>query len=184
MSKLVGAFILGWALLLSGCTAFSNAVTDPVQLYLLPPAQGPKPALLKQKVVMTVKGQEHQFITVSRLNHKDARLIALLPTGQQLLYLGYDGVQFQQRSAPSIELPGKAILATIQFTLWPEQALRAYYPQNQGWHTEIKSERRQLWHNGVLYLDIHYEAERIRVENHLDAYQATIQTLEKRDLSR
>ena len=182
MSQLVRVVVLGWVLLLSGCAAFSSAVIDSEQLHLLPPAQGPKPVLLKQKVTMTVKGQEQQFIAVSRLSHKDARLIALLPTGQQLLYLEFDGVQFQQHSAPSIELPGKAILATIQFTLWPENTLRAYYPHNQGWRTEIKSDRRQLWHNGSLLLDVHYEAERIRVENYLDAYQATIQTLEERDL--
>ncbi|MBR9830450.1 MAG: DUF3261 domain-containing protein [Oceanospirillales bacterium] len=151
-------------------------------LALLPPVDGPAPMLLKQKVTMQARGERFQFLIVSRFDATQARLVALMPTGQQLIALEYDGKQLHQSVAVPVELPGEAILATIQFAFWPEASVRQHYPPELGWTLRLEANRRQLWHYDAHFLDIVQEAGTTRVKNYPGEYQVTIKTLEQKDL--
>ncbi|MBQ0756048.1 MAG: DUF3261 domain-containing protein [Amphritea sp.] len=170
-------------LLLAGCSSFSAVtVESPAEMLLLQPAQGPSPVLLTQRVTLSSWGQQKQFIAIGRFTYEQAKLVALLPTGQQLLYLEFDGEQLEQRMVPSIELPGKDILALIQFALWPSDALQNNYRSEQGWKIDITDGRRQLTHNDNLWLDVRYEGQQINIYNYLAKYRVLIETLEQKDL--
>lgn len=168
--------------LLSGCSLFRPAPDRPPTLALLPPAEGPAPVLLKQTVAMEAKSERFQFLVVSRFDAQQARLVALMPTGQQLTALEYDGTQLQQNTAVPLELPGRSILATMQFALWPEASIRKHYSTGQGWTLRLEANRRQLWHHGARFLDIVQEVDTTRVRNYPGEYQVIIKTLEQKDL--
>lgn len=155
---------------------------EPVDMLLLSPSVGPAPVLLTQRVTLTGWGQQQQFVAICRFNYDQAKLVALLPTGQQLLYLEFDGKQLAQRSAPSIELPGKDILALIQFALWPDEVLHNSYVSEQGWKIVITEKQRQLIYRDSVLLDVIYDRQQISIENHRAGYQVRIETLKSKDL--
>lgn len=174
--------VIGVFCLLAGCALVRPDADATATLALLPPAEGPAPVLLKQRVDMQTHGEQLAFLVVSRFERQQVRMVALLPTGQPLTTLEYDGKQLQQRDAMPVNLPGESILATIQFALWPERSLRRHYRPEQGWALSTETGRRQLWHHGVLLLDIVYDADITRVYNHAQEYQVRIETLEAMDL--
>lgn len=181
MSQLIRAGFIVSLLLLAGCSFF-GAAERLAEMLLLNPAAGPAPVLLTQRVTLDGWGQQRKFIAIARFNYEQTKLVALLPTGQQLLYLEFDGEQLKQRTVPSIELPGKDILALIQFALWPNDALQNSYRSEQGWALEISDKRRQLMYNDSLVLDVSYDGQQINIENHLAGYRVKIETLEQKDL--
>ena len=100
------------ALLLAGCSASQMATPAVVELVLLPPSEGPAPVLLKQKITLLAGQRQQQFLAVARFEHDRLELVVLLPGGQRLLTLGYDGEELLQESLASIDLKGRDILAT------------------------------------------------------------------------
>ncbi|WP_290702700.1 DUF3261 domain-containing protein [Amphritea sp.] len=168
-------------LLLAGCSSLGT-VERPAEMLLLKPAQGPVPVLLTQRVTLSSWGQQKQFVAIARFTYGQSKLVALLPTGQQLLYLEFDGEQLVQRAMPSIELPGKDILALIQFALWPRDALQSNYRSEQGWKVDITDRRRELTHNDNPWLDVRYDGQQINIYNYLSKYRVLIETLEQKDL--
>lgn len=183
MSQLIRILLLGAVCLLAGCSLFRPEPVVAEKLVLLPPAEGPAPVLLKQTVAMQARGESMQFLVISRFDRQQAKLVALMATGQQLMALAYDGRQLKQTLNVPVELPGEEILAMIQFALWPDAALNQHYPSDKGWAVGIEANRRQLWHHGALQLDIVYDGETTRVRNYPGQYQVTIQTLEKRNFA-
>ncbi|MBM7456143.1 hypothetical protein HNR62_002024 [Oceanisphaera litoralis] len=167
---------------MAGCSGLRLEPEAVAKLILLSPADGPDSVLLKQAVVMQSRGENLKFIVVSRFDRKRTRLVALMPTGQSLTTLDYDGQRLQQTVGIPVELPGEAILATIQFSLWPTPVLNRHYSSEAGWGVAIEANRRQLWHHGALVLDIVYDENITRVWNYPEEYQVTIQTFDKRDL--
>jgi len=180
-TQLIRASLALLLLLAAGCSVI-RPVPEPVDMLLLSPSAGPAPVLLTQRVTLTGWRQQQQFVAICRFNYDQAKLVALLPTGQQLLYLEFDGEQLEQRNAPSIELPGKDILALIQFALWPNEALQNSYAAEQGWKIEITDKRRQLIHSDSVLLDVVYDGQQISIENYRAGYQVRIETLERKDL--
>lgn len=168
-------------LLLAGCSGLGT-VERPAEMLLLKPAEGPAPVLLTQRVTLRSWGQEKQFIAIGRFTYEQTKLVALLPTGQQLLYLEFDGEKLEQRMVPSIELPGKDILAIIQFSLWPSDAVQNSYPGEQGWSIDITDRRRELTHNDELWLDVSYDEHQINIYNYRAKYRVLIETIEQKDL--
>ncbi|GGB80955.1 hypothetical protein GCM10011352_03330 [Marinobacterium zhoushanense] len=138
--------------------------------------------LLKQTVTLQSADERLAFLVVSRFERQQVKLVALLPTGQPLTALEYDGKQLQQTVSVPVNLPAESILATIQFALWPEPSLRRHYRPEQGWTLSAETNRRQLWHHGALLLDIIYDADITLVHDYLRAYQVRIQTLEEMNL--
>ncbi|MDX2506898.1 MAG: DUF3261 domain-containing protein, partial [Gammaproteobacteria bacterium] len=103
MPQLVRILVCFLALGLYGCSIATLQQPELAQLKLLPPDEGPGAALLKQKVTMMSKGQEQQFITVIRLQTDRLKLVALLPSGQQLFFLEYDGDALIQKNFSSMD---------------------------------------------------------------------------------
>ncbi|WP_164549088.1 DUF3261 domain-containing protein [Amphritea opalescens] len=169
-------------LLMTGCSVFSPS-ERPAEMVLLQPADGPLPVLLTQRVSLNKWGQQQQFIAIGRFTYQQTKLVALLPTGQQLLYLEFDGEELTQRTAPSVELPGKEILALIQFALWSDEALHNSYRPEQGWALELTDRRRQLLYNDKVLLDVLYAKQQVIIDNQLKGYQVMIETLEQKDLT-
>ncbi len=163
----------------------SNGASVPLVLKLLPPSQGPSAVLLKQVVTLEAKGQQRQFLVVSRLQPTAVDMVALMPTGQRLMTLTYDGETLQQQQLTPIPLPGEDILAILQFSLWPKASVKQHYAENAGWFVMIEADKRQLMKNAKLLLEVSYSRsgqqtdEQLIVENFIGNYRVLIKTLER-----
>lgn len=164
------------------CSATTPQRTEPEQLKLLPPVDGPEDSLLKQKITMESQGLSQQFIAVLRLQQDRLKLATLLPTGQQLFYLEYDGKKFIQDNASSIDIPSEDILAIMQFALWPSGSIKQHYTIEDGWTVDISPEQRTLLIDSAVFITITYQAEKVIIENHLHNYQLKVQPLDKMGL--
>lgn len=182
MSRRLALFALLLFSLLSGC---SNRQLEPAptpQLALLPPADIANEILLKQKITFEAGGRRQQFLVVARFQRPRLKLVLLLPTGQPLLTLDYDGQKLLQDNQSTIELPGREILASMQFALWPEKSLHRHYPSDAGWQIDISDRQRSLLTASGAILKISRKSETLVVDNHLHDYRVIIQTLEKQEL--
>ncbi len=133
---------------------------------------------------MQSRGLNQQFIAVIRLQQEQLKLVALMPSGQQLFYLQYDGEKLIKKNLSSIELPDKDILAIMQFALWPLHSIRNHYTKEDGWIVEASAEQRTLLSNSSLLIEVSYQAGTITVENHIHNYRLMIQPLENIPLER
>ncbi len=183
MSQLVRILVCLIVLGFCGCST-TAAIQQPEvrQLKLLPPEEGPGVSLLKQKVMMQSRGLNQQFIAVIRLQQDQLKLVALMPSGQQLFYLEYDGEKLIQKNLSSIDIPDKDILAIMQFALWPLHSIKNHYTKEDGWIVETSPEKRTLLNNSGVLIKVSYQAGTIIVENHLHNYRLSIQPLEKMSL--
>ncbi|MBV1915849.1 MAG: DUF3261 domain-containing protein [Pseudomonadales bacterium] len=186
-------FFALWLILLtiSGCSLFSQAPSAgnngvekpiPVAFRLLPPEQGPAPVLLKQVVTMEARGDQQRFIGVVRITKERVQMVGLLPTGQQLFSLDYDGETLIQENSSYADIPGQEILTIMQFSLWPETAVRQYYPGNSDWNVVFSPTQRVLEKGGDKLLDVQYSGDDLAIENHTGHYRILIKTLEKTEL--
>ena len=150
----------------------------PVQLVLLPPADGPENLLRKQKITMQGQGLEQQFVAVLRIQHDRLKLAALSATGQQLFFLEYDGESLTQKNASSIDIPGRDILAIMQFSLWPSSSIRQHYTRDDGWDLAISAQQRSLLTSAGVVLKVTYQADAVLIKNHLHDYRLKVQPLE------
>ena len=166
-------------LLLAGCSASRMATPEVVELVLLPPSEGPTPVLLKQKITLLAGQRQQQFLAVARFEHDRLELVVLLPGGQRLLTLGYDGEELLQESLASIDLKGRDILAIMQFASWPEASLRAHYPERDGWQVLVSPDERRLLTDSAPALTIAYRAAEMQIDNFLMEYRVIVQTLER-----
>jgi len=178
MPALVRAGFAAAALLLGGCSWLGLKPQHSAELLLLPPQEGPASVMLKQAVTLVSRRQSVQFIVASRFDHQSARLAALMPSGLQLASLEYDGEDLKQTVFVPMDLPGEQILATMQFSLWPEASLQHLYSPQAGWRLDIQPLRRQLWYQEELFLDVIYDRSRTEVVNYPQGYSVTIQTIE------
>lgn len=182
MQQSVKIFVCLLVLVLCGCSFSPSPRTEPAQLKLLPPAEGPEDSLLKQKITMESQGLNQQFIAVLRLQRDRLKLVALLPTGQQLFLLEYDGEELIQRNTSSIDIPGKDILAIMQFSLWPSKSVEQHYTREEEWFVDISPEQRSLLTSSGMLLKVDYQTEAVIIENHLHDYRLMVQPLENKSL--
>lgn len=169
-------------LVLFGCSTFQSPRPQTVQLKLLPPAEGPEETLLKQKVTMQSAGLEQQFVAVLRLQHDRLKLAALLPTGQQLFFLEYDGEVLIQKNTSSVDVPDRDILAIMQFALWPSSSVQQHYRREDDWVVGITAEQRTLLTSSGELLEVTYQGGSVVIVNHLHGYRLTVQPLENKNL--
>ena len=167
---------------LLGACASRPPSPEPPRLGLLPPAEIAAEVLLKQKLTFTAAGREQQFLGVARLERERLVLVLLLPGGQVLLTLDYDGRRLHQENRASVDLPGREILASLQFGLWPEESLRRHYQAASGWLLDLDGTQRSLLTASGLVLKIARDADMLVVDNRLHDYRVIVQTLEKADL--
>jgi hypothetical protein len=168
--------------MLAACSTRQLVPPDPPELRLLPPAEISNEILLKQKITFEAAGRQQQFLVVARFQRQRLKLVLLLPAGQPLLTLDYDGQNFIQENQSSVDLPGKEILASMQFALWPEKSLLRHYPSEAGWQIEIAGHDRSLLTASGVILKIGRRPKTLVVDNHLHDYRVIIQTLEQKEL--
>jgi len=168
--------------LLSGCSSRQLEPPPAPQLALLPPADIATEILLKQKITFEASGGQQQFLVVARFQRPRLKLVLLLPSGQPLLTLDYDGQKLLQDNQSTVELPGREILASMQFALWPEISLQRHYPSDAGWQIDVSDQHRSLLTASGAILNISHKSETLVVDNHLHDYRVIIQTLEKTEL--
>lgn len=173
------ALTLAVLLMLTGCSASQIATPDVVELALLPPADLPAPVLLKQKITLVAGQQQQQFLAVARFQRERCELVVLLPSGQRLLTLDYDGEELLQESPGSFDLPGRDMLAIMQFSSWPEASLRRHYPEQRGWQVLVSSDERQLLTESGPALTIVHRDAQLQIDNFLMEYRVIVQTLER-----
>lgn len=155
---------------------------EPTELVLLPPVEISNELLLKQKISFEAGGRRQEFLVVARFRRDRLKLVLLLPTGQPLLTLDYDGLQLLQQNPSKLRLPGKEILASMQFALWPEISLARHYPPENGWQIAVAGQDRSLLTASGVLLKIARDSEALVVDNRLHDYRVIIQTLEKSEL--
>ncbi len=127
---------------------------------------------------MQSQGLEQQFVAVLRTQHDRLKLAALSATGQQLFFLEYDGESLTQKNASSIDIPGRDILAIMQFALWPSSSIQQHYTREEGWAVEISPQQRSLLTSSGVMLNVIYQADVILIKNHLHDYRLKVQPLE------
>ena len=169
-------------LVLAACGGHPLNATRPVSLLLLPPAEGAAAELLKQKITMIKGSAQQQFLAVLRFEPHQLKLVVLSAAGQRLLSLDYDGKVLRQENDGQIELPGREILAIMQFARWPEESIRAHYNQQDGWIVESDPSQRILLTASGVVLKISYQPEALSVENYLQGYRVVVNTLERTKL--
>ncbi|OMH31681.1 DUF3261 domain-containing protein [Motiliproteus sp. MSK22-1] len=167
---------------LNGCSVIGYQAPAPEHLKLLPTTEGPGAMLIKQAVTMESRGRQQQFLVVTRLLSHQLKLIAVLPTGQQLFSLEYDGKKLTQDSLAAFDLPGEEILAVIQFALWPELSIKSHYLESDGWDLNFTEYQRTLLTSAGTVLTVSYQSKKIDVKNYLRDYSVKIHMLEKMDL--
>ena len=172
--------LIALALLVVACA--TRPVSTPPELVLLPPAEIETPLLLQQKVTLLYAGRQQQFVTAARFEQRLLQLVVLLPSGQSLVTLDYDGKALQQQSSVTVELPGRDILAIMQFALWPESSLRAHYPESDGWQLRFSADERRLLTDSGSALTIAFQPGGMRVDNYLEDYRVIVETLASNEL--
>lgn len=166
------------ALLLSSCSLFRTQSQD-ISLLLLPPAQGHQSGLVKQDLTMQAAGKEQHFIVVSKDTQKKFNVLVMMPTGQTLLTMEYDGEAFNANDMSKTKLPSREIMAIMQFSAWPEPVVRQFYETDQSkWSVLTKDNCRRLIYNQQLWLEVKYESDSILVRNVKKRYRVKIRKLE------
>ena len=168
--------------MLAACSSRQLAPPAPPELVLLPPAEISNELLLKQKITFEAGDRQQQFLVVARFQRQRLKLVLLLPAGQPLLTLDYDGQTLLQENQSNAALPGKEILASMQFALWPVNSLARHYPPEAGWLVEIDGQERSLLTASGVVLKISRNTDSTVVDNHLHDYRVTIQMLEQGEL--
>lgn len=176
------ALTLFTLLLLAACRVMPPAGSGAPEFQLLPPAEGPAPVLLKQKIELQAGERQAQFLVVARYDRERLRLAILLPAGQRLLTLDYDGEILLQENFAAFDLPGREMLAIMQFARWPESSLRRHYRASAGWQVIVNAPERRLLTDSVDALTITYRPAELQIDNHIKEYRVIVQTLERSEI--
>lgn len=182
MPQPVTLSVLLLLLLLGGCASVGERSAGGGELLLLPPSQGPGAMLLKQKVTFEAKGERFRFLALTRFETSRIKSVMLLPEGQPLVSLAYDGNRLIRDNRTPVEIPVREVLSIMQFSLWPEPAVREHYAPSDGWVLGFSPDRRTLDTPGGPVLEVRYEAGGLVVNNYRHGYRITVETLEKQVL--
>ncbi len=169
--------------IMSGCSWLSVADVEPHTLLLLPPSEGPNVMLLKQTLTLISAEGKHQIIALTQVEKDQLKLRALLPTGQIVLSIDYDGKTLVQHNYSSFLLPSEEILAILQFALWPVDSLKKHYLLSEGWQLVIGNKQRKLNTKTKNIMTITYpSAEKLLVVNKRSNYRINIDLIEQKKL--
>ncbi|MEP4888970.1 MAG: DUF3261 domain-containing protein [Aliiglaciecola sp.] len=182
MSKRL-TIVICLCLCLGACSLLNSGANRAFPLLLLPPVNGPESAIYKQRLELESETNFSKLLVVLKIDKSEIKLRGLLPTGQSVYALDYDGQNLNHQSFGGNELPAQDILSMLQFALWPESAIRQYYQQDEGWLLEIKPKYRLLSLNGSIKLRVDYLADQqLMLENYAHQYKVKIETLEYKRL--
>lgn len=164
MSKLIllSGFVLGF---LTACSTLFTPQFSGEQLKLLSPEAGPEAALLKQKMTIHSLKTDQSLISLTRLDPEQTQVMVLVPAGQPLLTMRYDGELLTVENKTEVDFPAHEIMAMLQFSLWPEAAISNAYPQNAGWQFQSGPGQRVLMRHGKVWLTVNYEHDKTLLQN-------------------
>ena len=150
---------------LTACSLFRPLLMPENTLLLLPPAEGPKAGLMKQKVTVIQDKQPQSFIALSRFIASDFRVAVITPTGQTLLKMNYDGNHFQATNLTDMTLPLEEVMSVMQFALWPEKTVHKYYNERLNWQVELTPNYRRLYKGNTLILDVRMSDDNVDIHH-------------------
>ncbi|GAC33410.1 DUF3261 domain-containing protein [Paraglaciecola polaris] len=177
--------ILVTALLMAvnACSSMSQAPLKKFSLHLLAPKSGPKPALYQQKLSLYTKGNVSQVLVVLKVEYAGIKLRALLPTGQSLYSINYDGQTLSKQNLANVELPAEEMLSMLQFALWPSDILHETYNASGNWQIEETKKFRLLTLNGKNTLRVDFVNQNtLHLTNYPHQYNVKVETLEHKRL--
>ena len=171
--------ILGLTIFVNGCSTSATRSYYNVEMLLLPPNWGPADTVLKQIVTIRSEERDSSFYVVTKLDKFVTKSLVLTPSGRSLLSLEYDGKNLSLEIITNIALPYEEILATMQFTLWPQESLLNYYSPNNGWDIYFLENQRILLFNKKKLLSVTYEPDgNFDIENYRHSYNLKIKNLD------
>lgn len=165
------------ALVAGGCSSFYKQDED-ITLNLLTFSAEMQPQLVKQTVTIQKDSVKLTYLSISRITAKELKTVALLPSGQQLYVLEYDGNQLRTTVSDLMKIQGDEIVAIQQFVLWPVESIREGY-KKAGWGVVVSPDSRMLFYGGMPVLSVMYQSGEIVIHHHLDEYSMFIKSLEK-----
>ena len=167
---------------LVGCFSLPVPSASIGSFRLLPPTLGPEASLLKQVVTMKFDQEQREFIAITRMDKMRIQVEALLPTGQSVFSLDYNGHKLIQKQVSDFKVPGEEILKIMQFTLWPEDTIKQYYRLEDGWTLEFSANKRSLKNNDQ-QLDVLYDNDKMVIDKKFSQkprhYRVIIHTFEQ-----
>lgn len=181
MPKAIVIIALSVHLLLSACSLQQHS-SSPPDLKLLPPDEVPAELLVKQKLSLLAGEKQEEFLVVARFEKQRVKLVLLSAVGLQLLMLDYDGENLIQETHSSINIPGRDLLAVVQFAMWSDQSIYKHYPAKEGWQVQIDPEKRILLTAGEPLLKIVYGLDSLSIDSFIHDFQIQVFTLEKTPL--
>lgn len=181
MSKYVnpGALLICVCLvMLTACSVFRPLLIPENTLLLLPPSEGPADELKQQKVTVIQEQQSQTFIALSRFRATDFRVAVMMPTGQTMLTMSYDGRQFESTNLTDMTLPLEEVMSVMQFALWPENTVHKYYDEQFNWKVESVAGHRRLFEGKTLVLDVMMSDDKIDIHHKQHHYRVVISPLQ------
>lgn len=175
MIRAFTGLILAW--LLSGCAALGLRPPVP-DLLLLPVVSGPEPVLLKQSVSLVAGDRTRTFLSILRINPESLAGTVMLPSGQSLLTYDYVDNCLTISSPLNGEVPLREFLAIMQFSLWPEAALRQHYIAEDGWTLVLAGGgKRELFWQGEPVLQVTPSSTGLIIQQLDKHYRIVVDTL-------
>ena len=164
--------------LLSACGLIAHKVSHSTDLMLLPPSSAPKFGVEQQKVTVIRDGKTQQFLAISEFTKSTVKVAVLVPTGQRLLTIRYDGNEFTVQNDTNAVFPAKDILAVMQFAVWQQDAIMKNYREQAGWQVSISDQQSKLRQQQQDVLFVQIQDGQIEIQHLPHQYQVNIEPLE------
>lgn len=174
MRRLI-ALLLSTAL--AACTAASPRATVPLPELRLAPAALGHELSVQQQLHFSFGQQQRDLDALLEVDAQEVRL-AVQALGQSGVRLSWDGEHLQQQRAPWLpaSVRGERVLADLQFTLWPAEAIRATLPAS--WTLQDDGSVRRLMRDGAVWLQVERQGEgRYLLDNRADGYRLQIESV-------
>lgn len=181
MQKVINLLCGVILIMLSSCQLLpTNKVTMAHEMPLLPPSISNQLGVVKQKMTMVAGNKTQTFIVVSNDQSQQFDVLVMVPTGQALMRMTFDGQLFNEENMTGLKLPAKEIMAIMQFASWPVETLAQSYKIEDGWTIILEAGFRRLDCKQKRFLDVQYQDnDRMIISNKRSRYQAIIEPLEE-----
>lgn len=170
------------AVCVSGCGVFPEK-SQSIELPLLTFDHRPESQLIKQSVTVQNIDRALTFLVLSRINTDSLKTVAILPTGQQLYSLEYDGRELKADVSELMKTKPGEIIAMQQFVLWSLESIeQAFSKRPDGWVVKEALPVRELFYSDYLVLTATYSTYGVEIRHHLKNYTMLINSLESQPL--
>jgi hypothetical protein len=160
---------------LVGCASAPRG-DDTMPLLRLSPASLGATLALQQQLTVTVRGQTQRLDVLLEADAQAVRL-AVVSLGQTAARLDWDGRELTQTRAAwwPQAITAERILADLQLTLWPAQAVSSALPP--GWTLASTPGLRVLSHDGRPVVRVRYEGgDTSELEHLLEGYRVRVES--------